>query len=221
MRDAEGRDRYADPPKLPDGDPTEEHAVELPSLFDGKGHIEIEIGPGRGAFVFERCAADRDVRILGMEIRRKWATRVDERLGREGLHHRARVVCEDAKIALARLRPDACVRRVFIHFPDPWWKKRHQKRLVIVDPLIAEVARLLEDRGELFVQTDVPERAEQYASVIAACAELEPFGDAPGSSVMENNPYGAMGNRERRAFHDGLPVYRMRFRRTARVTSSE
>lgn len=211
MRDAEGRDRYADPPKLPEGD-----HVELPSIFDGEGHLELEIGPGRGAFIFERCAADRDVRILGMEIRRKWATRVDERLGREGLHHRARVVCEDAKLALARLTPEGCVRRVFIHFPDPWWKKRHQKRLVIVDPLVTEVVRLLEDGGELFVQTDVPERAEQYAQVIATATALEPAGDDPGSPVLENNPYGAMGNRERRAHQDGLPVYRMRFRRKRR-----
>jgi tRNA (guanine-N7-)-methyltransferase len=195
--------------------------VDLPALFRGEGPLELEIGPGRGAFILERCAAVRDACILGLEIRRKWATKVDERLEREGLHHRARVVCEDARVALARLSPDASVRRVFIHFPDPWWKKRHQKRLVIVDPLIAEVVRLLEDEGELFVQTDVPERAEQYAEVIGASQELRPAGDSDDSPVVVDTPYGALSNRERRAVQDGLPVYRMRYRRRTRgVTSS-
>lgn len=190
--------------------------MDLPALFTHEGHLEVEIGPGRGAFVFERCAADRQANVLGMEIRRKWATRVDERLGREGLHARARVVCEDAKLALPRLSPAGSVRRVFIHFPDPWWKKRHEKRLVVVDPLIAEVARLLEDGGELFVQTDVPERAEQYAAVIGAVSELEPAGDAADNPELADNPYGARSNREHRAVLDGLPVYRLRYRRKVR-----
>ncbi len=205
------KDCYAHPPRLPEG-----AVVDLPALFDGKGHLELEIGPGRGAFIFERCFADREARILGLEIRRKWATRVDERLAREGLHSRARVLCEDAKAALTRLAPDASLRRVFIHFPDPWWKRRHERRLVIVDPLLTEVVRLLEDGGELFVQTDVPERAEQYQTVIAEAAELSPDGDTPASPMLADNPYGALSNRERRADRDGLPVYRMRFRRRAR-----
>lgn len=205
------QDPYANPPRLPEGD-----EVDLPALFDGAGHLEIEIGPGRGAFIFERAAADPAARLLGIEIRRKWAQRVDERLEREGLHHRARVVCEDAKQALTRLRPDRSVARIFIHFPDPWWKKRHQKRLVIVDPLVAEIARLLEDGGELFVQTDVPERADEYAARISAVAALAPAGDAPGSPILAQNPYGALSNRERRAELDGLPVYRLRFRRRPR-----
>ncbi len=208
MTDTNDRDRYANPPRLPEGD-----VVALGALFDGRGHLELEIGPGRGAFLFERCVAEPDARLLGIEVRRKWAQRVDERLERDGWHHRARVVAEDARLALPRLGPDGCLTRAFIHFPDPWWKKRHQKRLVIVDPLVRELARLLAPGGELFVQTDVPERAEQYAHVIGLCPELEPFGDVAGSPRLEHNPYGALSNRERRAVLDGLPVYRLRFRR--------
>lgn len=211
MTDPIGKDPYENPPRLPEGDD-----VDLHALFDGEGHLEIEIGPGRGAFIFERAAADPAARLLGIEIRRKWAQRVDERLARDGLHHRARVVCEDAKQALTRLRPDASVARVFIHFPDPWWKKRHQKRLVIVDPLVAEIVRLLDDGGELFVQTDVPERAEEYAARIGDVAALTAAGDEPGSPVLAENPYQALSNRERRAELDGLPVYRLRYRRNPR-----
>ncbi len=204
-------ERYAACPRLPEGE-----SVELESLFAPGGPLELEIGPGRGAFLFERCVAAPDARLLGLEIRRKWATLVDERLAREGFGKRARVLAEDARIALARIGSSAEVARVFIHFPDPWWKKRHHKRLVIGDPLLTEIARLLADGGELFIQTDVPERALAYEALVGGSPELEPAGDAPGSAALAHNPYGARSNREKRADEDGLPVYRLRYRRRAR-----
>jgi tRNA (guanine-N7-)-methyltransferase len=198
---------YTDPPRLPAGE-----RVDLTTFLGGDGPLELEIGPGRGAFLVERCAAAPETRLLGMEIRRKWATIVDERLASAGCAHRARVVCEDARHALPRLVPDGCVARAFLHFPDPWWKKRHQKRIVLGDPLLGELARLLCVGGELFVQTDVPARAEQYIERVAACSAFAPAGER-GSPELDANPYGARSNRERRCEKDGLPIHRLRWRR--------
>ncbi len=144
---------YDDAPRLPEGD-----CIDLRSLVRGDW-IEVEIGPGRGWFMVERAEAEPRAGLLGLEIRRKWAAVVDGRLARRGLGDRARVFAEDAVLSLPRLGPDGSLRTVFVHFPDPWWKKRHQKRLVVRDRFLDEVARLLEPRGELFVQTDVEERA--------------------------------------------------------------
>jgi len=178
--------------------------------------VEIEVGPGRGGFLFERAGAAPEAGLVGLEVRRKWASIVDARLARAGLGARARVFAEDAKVALARLGPDGVVARVFLHFPDPWWKKRHTKRLVMGDVFLAEVARLLKPGGELFVQTDVEERAAQYASHIEACAAwFEPWGDAPADPRLAENPYAARSPREHRAIADGLPIYRLRYRRTS------
>ena len=60
----------------------------------------------------------------------------------------------------------ASVSRIFVHFPDPWWKKRHHKRLVVGTPLLDEVARVLVPAGEVFVQTDVEERAGRLRSAL-------------------------------------------------------
>ena len=77
----------------------------------------------------------------------------------------------------------------------------------------AIVARLLESGGELFIQTDVEERAELYAGVVASAAELVPAGDVAGSPVVAENPFAARSPREHRAIADGLPVHRMLWRR--------
>jgi len=198
---------YADAPCLPEGD-----HVEAKSVVAGEW-LELEIGPGRGVFVFERAAAAPGAGLIGLEVRRKWATIVDQRLAKAGLAPRARIFAEDARHALPRLTPDGAFRRVFLHFPDPWWKKRHAKRLVVQGDVVGEIARLLEPNGELFVQTDVEERAVQYEAQIRACPLLVPFGDAEGSPLLAANPYNAESPREKRAIADGLPIHRLRFRR--------
>jgi tRNA (guanine-N7-)-methyltransferase len=185
-------------------------------LVPGEGPIEIEIGPGRGWFLFERAEARPEARLVGIEIRLKWSSIVDERLKKRGLGGRARVLNADAREALARLSPDASVSVFYLHFPDPWWKKRHEKRLVMGASLLDSIARLLVDGGELFVQTDVEERAEQYEAQIAEHPLLSAFGDEPGSPRLAENPYGARSPREHKAIEDGLPVHRLRYRRKAR-----
>lgn len=77
---------------------------------------------------------------------------------------------------------------VFMHFPDPWWKKRHEKRLVMGDVFLTQVTRLLAPGGELFIQTDVEERADQYEALLRDLRGVTPDGDAPGSLRLAENP---------------------------------
>jgi tRNA (guanine-N7-)-methyltransferase len=198
---------YAHAARLPDGD-----RVAITDVVHG-AFVEIEIGPGRGVFIQERAIAEPSAAILGLEIRRKWASIVDGRLAKLGLASRARVLAEDARVALPRLSPDASVKRFFSHFPDPWWKKRHEKRIVLAAPVVDQIARLLERGGELFVQTDVEERAAQLETLLASDARFRPSGDAAGSARLAENPYGARSPREKRSIADGLPIHRVRFTR--------
>ncbi|HVJ89952.1 MAG TPA: tRNA (guanine-N7)-methyltransferase [Labilithrix sp.] len=199
---------YADAPRLPEGD-----EVHLHSLGTG-AWVELEIGPGpKAGFLLERAVAAPEAMLIGLEIRRKWATVGDLKLAKQGFGGRARVFCEDARFALPRLRPDGSVRRAFLHFPDPWWKKRHHKRLVMGDAFLTEIARLLQPGGELLIQTDVEERAELYAKVVAGNDAFAPAGDVEGSPALAENPFGARSPREHRAIADGLPVHRMLWRR--------
>ena len=190
-------------PRLPEGE------LDLRTLVPGDGELELDIGFGRGTSIFERAASAPRSRILGLELKAKWVYKVDERLKRAGIAG-ARVFAADARDVLARSGPPACVARVFVHFPDPWWKKRHAKRRVLGDALLDDLARLLAPGGELFVQTDVEDRAELYRDAIRA---HEAFALEGRDGYVEANPFGARSNREIRAAADGLPVYRVLARR--------
>lgn len=201
---------YFDAPKLPEGERVDPRLL----LGAGDSPIELEIGPGRGGFLFERLAAFPELRMLGLEVRLKWAKIVDTKLRERGFGERGRVLAEDAVAAIARF-PDACLSAVFIHFPDPWWKKRHEKRLVLRDALTDELGRVMAAGAELFVQTDVEERAESYAELIAASPDFEPLGE---TARVSDHPYVARSPRERRAMADGLPIHRLRYRRKGEGT---
>jgi tRNA (guanine-N7-)-methyltransferase len=185
-------------PRAPEG------GFDLFELFASNAEIEMEIGFGRGLFLVQRAQAAKDSYLLGIEIKKKLVYRVEQRRRKLGLD-RVRVMAGDVRSVLPEVRPDAALARVFVNFPDPWWKKRHEKRRLLAEPLLDQIARLLRPGGELFVQTDVEERAEQCLQQLREHAAF----DLPGGGKVEHNPYVARSNREQRAIEDGLPVYRL------------
>jgi tRNA (guanine-N7-)-methyltransferase len=201
---------YAHAPRFPAGE-----TVPLAELVPGAGPVLLEIGAGRGMFTAQYAALHPEYRVVALEIRRKFAAQLDERLRSRGLAN-ARCFSEDARDALMRLSPDGGVACAAVHFPDPWWKKRHHKRLVVGDVVVAQLARLVAPAGIVFVQTDVRERADEYLRCFSAQPGFERIGAAP--DLSGESPFvPARSNREARALADGLPIYRMVFRRVDAV----
>lgn len=163
--------------------------------------VELEIGFGRGRFLIERAQVVPGHAVVGIEVKPKWAFRVHERCARMNLAN-VRVFCADARQVLERLQGQSMLDRVFVHFPDPWWKKRHAKRKVLSDPTLAALARLIKPSGELYVQTDVEERAQEFWGALQRVGGFQ-------CQWLTHNPFGARSNREARADEDGLPVWRL------------
>lgn len=184
--------------------------VTVESLVSTDGPVMLEIGPGRGRFALELLAVRPDWSVIALEIRRKLAFNLDERMRAKGYGKRARCFAEDAREALPRIQGEGVVSAAAIHFPDPWWKKRHAKRMVVGDALVDELARLVKPGGVVLVQTDVIERAEAYFPRFAEHASFA----SKGEPYVEESPFvPARSNREAMAITDGLPVYRMVFER--------
>jgi tRNA (guanine-N7-)-methyltransferase len=186
-------------PRAPEG------RFSLEDLISGSGPLELDIGFGRGLSLFERTAAAPDSRIIGIEVKTKLAFKAAERLEKRGIE-KVKILCGDAREILKRAEPSRSVQRVAFHFPDPWWKKRHNKRQVIGEALLGELARLMKPGGDLFIQTDVEHRAEEYRAQLQATPG---FTLASGGGYVEVNPFDARSNREKRALDDGLPVWRI------------
>lgn len=187
-------------PKAPEG------SFRLEELMPGEGPLELDVGFGRGNSLYERARVAPDSRIIGVEIKKKWAFKVAERVDKRGLSGKVKVLAGDVKDILSRSTPERCLTRAFVHFPDPWWKSRHNHRIVVGDVFLEELGRRMIPGGELYVQTDVEERAREYVASIDAHPR---FTRGTPTAFVDENPFGARSNREIRAEEDGLPVYRI------------
>ena len=141
---------------------------------------------------------------------RDLATLVNKKARAAGVPVHA-VFCQ-AKLHTKDLFGAGSVERVYVNFPDPWFKRAHRDRRM-VDPVLADqIAYVLRAGGELFVQTDVWDIAIDAMSAFDNDAR---FTNAAGERTFwkQGNPYGVRSWREQNAEETGLPVWRILYRR--------
>lgn len=168
---------------------------------------EVDVGFGKGQFILARAAQAPEVNLVGLEIRLPMVERARELAARRGLENLHLIRC-NANVSLVELLPRAQVRRVYVHFPDPWFKKRHRKRRIIQPAFLRDVAAVLEPGGELHFATDV---AEYASSVLELMAETPEFAEGREAAP----PFGIETDRE--AWHRSLgePIHRYAFPRAS------
>ncbi len=188
----------------------EEFRGVMPPLEPGR-EVELEIGCAEAQFLFERAAQDDSRLYIGLEIRDALVDSVNlESRAREVPVHA--VFC-NANNHLQDLLPPASVRRVFLNFPDPWFKKRHRKRRMIDEKLARDIHTILEPGGELFFQSDVWELALDTMDILERCDELYENRAGEWSFWKRGNPYGARSWRESHCLEHGLPIWRIWYTR--------
>lgn len=172
--------------------------------------VEVEIGCADAQFLFERATLDPSRLYVGLEIREDFTLLVNKKAKRDGLPVHA-VFCH-AQLHVKEVFAAGAVERVYVNFPDPWFKKRHHVRRMVDPALADQIAHALRPGGELFFQTDV------WAIALDAMATFdsdERFVNASGewSFWKQGNPYGVRSWREQNAEETGLPIYRIMYRR--------
>jgi tRNA (guanine-N7-)-methyltransferase len=180
-------------------------ALGWTSVFGNDHPVELEIGSGKGLFLLNAATADPTHNFLGIEISRKYARLAAERLATHGIPN-AKVWPGDARIVLPRHIPSASLRIIHVYFPDPWWKKRHKKRRVFTESLVAEIQRTLEPGGQLRVASDVAEYFSVIRDLIAAAPQ---FRERPVPQPNEpRHDLDYLTSFERKYLLEGRPIYR-------------
>ncbi len=113
----------------------------------------MEIGFGAADHLIDLAQRNPDVAIIGAEPFlngvAKAVSNIDE-LGLENLflHH------GDARDVMDHL-PDHSLARMYVLFPDPWPKARHNKRRIITEQFLTEVVRVLRPGGDFYFASDI------------------------------------------------------------------
>jgi tRNA (guanine-N7-)-methyltransferase len=173
--------------------------------------LHLDIGCARGKFVMQMAELEPSCNFLGLEIREplvEQALLERDELGLKNLHYLFCNVNTSARSLFASF-PVGKLQCVTIQFPDPWFKRKHQKRRVVQPEMIEELAQHLIPGGMLFVQSDVLPVAQEMVLRFAA----HPAFQRHSSEWLAENPMPVPTERELMVQSFGDPVYRAVFLR--------
>lgn len=128
------------------------------ALMPDAREVWLEVGFGGGEHMAAQAARSPDTLILGAEPFLNGVASALRHVEEAGLRN-VRIHDNDVRELMARM-PDACLDRVFVLFPDPWPKARHNKRRLIQAETLSELARLLKPGGRLRFATDWADYAD-------------------------------------------------------------
>lgn len=182
-----------------------------PLPVEAETDVEIELGCADARFLFERAQIHPNHQLIGLEIRKPLVDEVNLLAAERG-HAKLRAYFCNINTDLVDLVPDGSIRRIFINFPDPWFKKRHSKRRLITSELCDTLARKLRSDGELFFQSDVFDLALDAMMVFESSFKIS--NAVEEWTFLRHNPYQAKSLREVRCEELGKDIWRMLYRLT-------
>jgi len=169
--------------------------------------MELEVGSGKGTFLVQQAEQTPNVNYIGIEYARAYWRHAADRCRRHSLTN-VKLIHTEAAFFIRNYVPNACMRQVHVYFPDPWPKKRHNKRRFIQADQLREIHRILEPSGQLRLATDHTDYFEwmcEHAEQVVDLFERLPF-ESP-QSAGEGELVGT--NFERKYRREGRPFNAM------------
>jgi tRNA (guanine-N7-)-methyltransferase len=133
--------------------PPESELVDFAALFGFKpSKISFEIGYGEGEHMISMARKNPSEAFIGAEAFENGNAAALKGIIGAGLAN-ARIFPAEAELLLPHV-PDGAFDRLYILYPDPWPKSRHEKRRIVNPANLAVFARILKRGGEMLVATD-------------------------------------------------------------------
>jgi tRNA (guanine-N7-)-methyltransferase len=115
--------------------------------------LALEIGFGGGEHLIHRAIESPDAGFLGVEPFINGMGKALAAISENGLTN-IRLFNRDAALLLEAL-PDACLDRIDVFYPDPWPKRRHNKRRFINQGSLKAFRRVLKADGVFRFASDI------------------------------------------------------------------
>ena len=142
-------------------------ALAFEQVFGRRAPTILEIGFGMGETTATIAQAHPENNYLGIEVHTPGVGSLLKRIAEDGLTN-LRLVQHDAVEVLEHMIEPTTLAGAHIFFPDPWPKKRHNKRRLIQPAFVTLLASRLAPGAYLHAATDWQEYAEQILAVFAA-----------------------------------------------------
>ena len=183
--------------------------AKMRDIFDRDAPLQVDIGCGEGGFLEAIAVQNPEHNFLGIE---RLLGRV-RKVCRGVVHNKipnVRVLRIETAYALRYVLPVESVAVAHVLFPDPWPKRHHQPRRLIQDGFMEALHGILIMGGELRIKTDDEPYFQWMEKVLAKAKGYERL-------LWPDDPEYPHTDFERRFLAQGLPIYRARLRKIARL----
>jgi tRNA (guanine-N7-)-methyltransferase len=157
--------------------------IDLARTFGQAAPVILEIGFGNGDSLLQQAKDHPQHNYLGIEVHRPGVGHLLHLVEDAGIRN-LRVINHDAVEVLQQQIPDNSLDCIQLFFPDPWHKKRHQKRRIVNAAFIELVHQKLKPGGTFHLATDWEDYA-QY--MLAEMEQALGFVNAAGKGNYAKN----------------------------------
>ena len=141
--------------------------VDFDAVFGRHAPRILEIGFGMGDATAAIAHALPGTDFIGVEVHTPGVGALLKRIGELGLTN-LRLIQHDAVEVLAQMIAPDSLAGVHVFFPDPWHKKKHNKRRLIQPAFVRQLIERIAPGGYLHCATDWQPYAEQMLEVLSA-----------------------------------------------------
>ena len=141
--------------------------LTITSLFPTSEQVVLEIGFGMGEATALIARDFPNTGYLAVEVHKPGIGKLMARVEELALSN-IRIIEGDAHPIITTMIPDKSVDGVHLFFPDPWPKKRHNKRRIVNAEFLALIHPKIKDGGFFHIATDWVPYAEYIEEVFAA-----------------------------------------------------
>jgi tRNA (guanine-N7-)-methyltransferase len=179
----------------------------VPRLFDNDLPLHLEVGFGGGHFWALQHALEGDVNYLGVEISGVSVQKALMKYRAAGVQ-RAAITRVAAEFLIRNVLPPDSLRRVYLNFPDPWPKGKHEENRFVRAETFELLSQRLEMGGELWLTTD---HAEYYQFALDNARETGLY------TMLETAPPAAALQTKyaQKWLAQGIKINHARFQKTA------
>ena len=187
-------------------------AIDPVAVFGRSAPLIVEIGSGQGHAIVHAASSRPETDFVAVEVFRAGLARTmldADRAAADNL----RLVEANAPEVLEHLLPETSVDELWVFFPDPWHKAKHNKRRLIAPAFVPIAARALRDGGVLRLATDWEDYALQMRAVLAEAGEFAPEFEGEWAPRFDGRVMTAF---ERKGIAKGREIRDLAYRRRPR-----
>ena len=141
--------------------------INYQDVFGRQADVVVEVGFGMGKSLVEMAKNAPEKDFIGIEVHPPGVAKLMMTAKEEEVKN-LRVYCHDAIEVMAQCIPKSSVSCFQLFFPDPWHKKKHNKRRIVQASFANQIAEILSESGNFHMATDWEPYAEHMMEVMEA-----------------------------------------------------